>query len=76
MTTNYPTIYFQHILQYFLSNLSYLGTGDNQELVFTLPKSYQYIIIFIADNFVYIQGDFEILNQLRQHLLQLNIHNP
>lgn len=69
MFTSYSTIYLQQILQYFLSNLSYLGTGDNQELVFTSPNSSQYIIILITDNFVKVQGDLDILKQLRQHLL-------
>ncbi len=74
MFTSYPTTYLQHILQYFLSNFSYLGTGDNQELVFTFPNSSQYIVIFITDNFVNIQGAFDVLKQLRQQLLSLNIH--
>ena len=75
MYTNYPIIYLQYILQYFLSNFLYLGTGESQEFVFTSQKNSQYIIIFISNTSVNIQGDFDILNQLKQYLLQLNLCN-
>lgn len=71
MFHNYPFLYFQNILQYFFRNYDYLGTGDNDDIVFATTNSSQYIIVCNNYNTITIHGNSIILKQLKQYLLEI-----
>ena len=69
MIQKYSISYLQYILQYFGSRYVYLGTGDNQELVYATKKLSQYIIILISNESITIDCKTDIQNHLRQNIL-------